>query len=352
MKNLANKIVLCVILAINAANFVSPNAFVVTLLFSLAISAFLEYFSSMKFCTGIILLYTAACTIFPQFIFFAPLIFFDVIFSKLQVLQLLIIIPMVMNSSYLTTKNSVYIFLFFLLSYVLKYQQNTYSKLYNLHIREHDELTITTQKLAEKVTELTDHQGEEIVLAKLNERNRIAREIHDNVGHLLSCSILQIGAIMAVTKEDFTKESLLLVKNTLDTGMNSIRDSVHDLHEVSIDLYAKLHEIVRNFQFCKAELTYEISRQLDVKFKYALISIVKEALANVIKHSNATEVAVKLYEHPKIIQLIIWDNGTKISKNSQNGMGLESIKQRAEAFDGIVNFNSEVGFKIFISFRI
>ena len=204
--------------------------------------------------------------------------------------------------------------------------------------------------LENKIEDLLTREDSQVNIATLNERNRISREIHDNVGHLLTSSIIQIGAVMAITKEENTKELLGNIKNTLDLGMNSIRDSIHNLHNDSVDLYLQLSNILKNFKFCKVDFLYEVSSDMEINYKYAVIAIVKEALANVIKHSNATKVIIRLYEHPSLYQLIIHDNGNKKEKLSEGGMGLEGIKSRVNNLNGIVNFNEEEGFKIFISF--
>ena len=68
-------------------------------------------------------------------------------------------------------------------------------------------------------------------MATLKERNRIAREIHDNVGHMLSRAILQMGALSTVYEEEPLHGQLLKVNDTLNLAMNNIRESVHDLHD-------------------------------------------------------------------------------------------------------------------------
>lgn len=178
-------------------------------------------------------------------------------------------------------------------------------------ITQRDTLTELSITLEQKVAELMQKQDDDVTLATLNERTRIAREIHDNVGHLLSSSILQLGALMAITKDESTKQNLSILKDTLSTGMDSIRSSVHNLQDNAVDLYSQVNRIVKEFTFCKAELNYDMTETIPIQSRYAVIAIVKEALANVIKHSNATHVTISLYEHPKLYQLIISDNGTK-----------------------------------------
>ncbi|WP_331654688.1 sensor histidine kinase, partial [Anaerosporobacter sp.] len=95
----------------------------------------------------------------------------------------------------------------------------------------------------------------------------------------------------------------------------------------------------------------------DAKIKSCLINIVKESLNNVIKHSNATHVSIKLLEHPAMYQLIVADNGTLTSTAkwylSQNkvgdGMGLQSMADRIKSFQGNFNIITDKGFEIFIT---
>ena len=62
--------------------------------------------------------------------------------------------------------------------------------------------------------------------------------------------------------------------------------------------------------------------------KYAFLSITKEALSNIIKHSNATAVSILMREHPALWQLVIQDNGTLQSPSATEGIGLENMKER------------------------
>ena len=66
--------------------------------------------------------------------------------------------------------------------------------------------------------------------------NRIAREIHDNVGHMLTRALLQTGALAVCIKEESLKASVAALQETLDSAMTSIRSSVHKLHDDAIPL--------------------------------------------------------------------------------------------------------------------
>ncbi len=350
MNSVFNRLILFLGLTAFILTSVSPQKAILPLLSAIALSGFLEYFNSAKLNMSVFVGYTVLCAIYPQFIYFLPLAFYDIILTKHQLFALLSLIPILTNISGFSINQALVMFLFSIIELILKFRSLKTSELHSKFIKQRDDLTEISIRLEQNIKELTDRQDTEVNLATLNERNRIAREIHDSVGHLLSSSILQIGAVMAVTKEETTKSNLETVKKTLDQGMNSIRESVHNLHDNSIDLYSQLNQLIKDFTFCTASLNYEINSVLNAKVKYAVIAIVKEALANVMKHSNATNVIVSLYEHPSLYQLIILDNGTDFKKNQGNGMGLESINQRVYSLNGIINFSNTNGFRIFISF--
>ena len=190
-------------------------------------------------------------------------------------------------------------------------------------------------------------QNYEIYAATLRERNRIAREIHDNVGHLLSRTILLTGAAKTVN-QDKNMESLLEGLDTsLNSAMNSIRSSVHNLHDESETLREITEGIIKDFENCTME--YDMSEIIPNKIKYCFAAIIKEALSNVIKHSNATAVKIVLREHPALYQLCIEDNGKGYSEKEADskGIGLKNMQERVTSLGGTLQINGKNGFRIF-----
>ena len=204
--------------------------------------------------------------------------------------------------------------------------------------------------LAQKNKALLEKQDYEIYNATLRERNRIAREIHDNVGHVLSRSILMVAAAKTINKETGTASLLEKLEESLNSAMNSIRNSVHDLHDEAVNLEEVEKSLVSEFTFCQADLTYDMSRVVPREVKYCFISITKEALANVIRHSNATKVSVIVREHPALYQLCIRDNGTAEGFGQrQEGIGIANMKERVNALNGTIQITAKNGFRIFIT---
>jgi signal transduction histidine kinase len=219
-----------------------------------------------------------------------------------------------------------------------------------------------SQLLEEKNQSLLKNQDYEINLATLNERNRISKEIHDNIGHLLSRALLQVGALLTITKEDITKDGLSSLKDSLSGGMDQIRNSIHHMYDESIDLYVQIEHLVKEFTFCPIIYEYDIKNTPAIQLKHNIIGIIKEALANIIRHSNATKVTIILREHPAMYQLVVQDNGAideRLQKDLSpifekqeygDGMGLRNISDRVKSFGGNINLSVDHGFKLFITF--
>lgn len=203
-------------------------------------------------------------------------------------------------------------------------------------------------------------QDYEIYAATLKERNRIAREIHDNVGHLLSRSILITGAAKAINASDALSPVLNDLDHSLNQAMTSIRTSVHDLHDESLNLKEAAESLTSDFTFCPVTLNYDMGFEVPREIKYCFISIVKEALSNVARHSNATLVQITMREHPALYQLCIEDNGTleeglSFSENnrealfSSRGIGLSNMNDRLKILNGNLQITIQKGFRLFIT---
>lgn len=202
--------------------------------------------------------------------------------------------------------------------------------------------------LTEKNRALLEKQNYEIYTATLKERNRIAREIHDNVGHLLSRSILLVGAVKAVSREESLSQTLDSLESTLNSAMDNIRRSVHDLHDEAVNLEDAIQALLKDFTFCPVTLKYDAGRAVPRDVKYSFISITQEALSNMIRHSNATHASITLREHPALYQLCIEDNGT-LDRAEGAGIGISNMKERILALNGNIQISSGQGFKIFIT---
>lgn len=271
--------------------------------------------------------------------------------------------------------------------------------------RLRDDSSEKSRRMKKQNQELERSRDAEIYTAQLAERNRIAREIHDNVGHMLSRALLQMGALLSIHKEEPVHSQLMGLRETLDTAMTNIRSSVHDLHEESID-------VEKNIRDMAAPLAERFSVDIEVdvdekvmprQVKYALLGIIREAVSNIMKHSDGNHVLIRLIRHPALYQLIVHDwyeadppaassritesgdadrsgraasgesdrggraqsggadrNGRnmerdgavmerKSGKEADPGIGMENMRNRAESVGGTIHFSTEKGFRVFVS---
>lgn len=256
-------------------------------------------------------------------------------------------------------------------------------------------------KLRERNKRLIAEQDNEIRLATMSERNRIAREIHDNVGHLLSRALIMLGAIRTVsaagetgadsgdgtaaadgTREDGTREDgtrtetdgavktagtqtallyLDQLEATLDTAMHEMRKSVHDLHDDSVDIRKNIDDMVKELEStgrCSVVTDIDAGSGLDKNIRITLTAILREAVANYLRHSNGDRVEIVLHEHPGFITLSVADNGILSEEDREKirtgigdniGVGLNNIRERADSLGGTAAFYTDHGFRVFVN---
>lgn len=256
----------------------------------------------------------------------------------------------------------IYIILISALAIVLSIRSERLEFLSRDYRRVRDDSVEKNNKLRLQNMELINARDTEIYNAQLSERNRIAREIHDNVGHTLSRAILQMGALLAIHKEEPVHGQLEEVRQTLDSAMNNIRSSVHDLHDDSIDVKASIGQMAELLKpNHNLNVDIDIGNDMARPVKYAVIGITKEAISNINKHSKNKDVTISLNEHPSMYQLVIHDYDSSKENEEQKksssdsasdhevGMGLENIRSRVESVNGTLTISTDNGFRIFVS---
>ena len=226
------------------------------------------------------------------------------------------------------------------------------------HLR--DDAAEQQQTLSRQNEALMEARDGEIMTAQLAERNRIAREIHDNVGHTLSRALLQVGALLAIHKEEPVHTQLTGVRETLDSAMNNIRTSVHDLHDSSVNLEATVRQMAEPLEGAfQVKVEIDVSEDMPREKKYGLIGILREGISNILRHSRNDAVLIQILEHPGFYQMILHDylsrEGSRRSapvagkESAVPGIGLTNIEARVRGMGGTVQITEEEGFRIFVS---
>ena len=216
--------------------------------------------------------------------------------------------------------------------------------------RIRDGLQERTLALEARNRDLADRQDYEVELATLAERARIAREIHDNVGHQLTRASLQTEALRVVhANEPGVAADFADVKRTVDEALQLVRASVHALNDNAADLSVQLERIVEDVRSDGGpQIELEVmTEHAPANVANCFAAVLREALSNTMRHACAQTVTIRCMEHPSFYQLIVTDDGTggtqASSRGVAEGMGLGSMRERVEALGGTFTAGPRAG---------
>lgn len=187
-------------------------------------------------------------------------------------------------------------------------------------------------------------------LAITQERNRLAREIHDNLGHTLTIVNVQIEAAKAVMDSDPDRalDALDKAQELAQEGLSGVRRSVAALRESPVsnrslsEAIASLVEEERSAGIITEFISVGEPQPLEHKVALALYRVAQEGLTNVHRHARASRVDVMLEFQQDEVRLEIKDNGVGAAEIS-GGFGLLGIRERMHLLGGSLEVNSDVG---------
>lgn len=356
MKRIIDQTILLVYCMAVGWQVLVDTSFVIAFLAAVIHASVCDYTASGRWSLAATLVYLFAAVFKPQFLLFSPLVLYSVFAYQQYFLAAASEILCLYHYFPENPKVLCLLVAGHAVACLVQYRTEGSQYLENKLRKIRDDDTELQIVLEEKNRTLRKKQDYEIYAATLKERNRIAREIHDNVGHMLSRSILMVGAMKAIQKEDALSETLKQLEDTLNTAMDNVRESVHDLHDESVNLKETLEALTGEFTFCPATLIYDMGYDVPREIKYSFIAIIKEALSNVMKHSDATVVRITAREHPGLYQLIVADDGKRIDsrrierrKELSDGIGLKNIEDRTKSLGGNLQVQTKEGFCIYVT---
>jgi PAS domain S-box-containing protein len=195
-------------------------------------------------------------------------------------------------------------------------------------------------------------QAEETTI--LNERNRMAREIHDTLAQAFTGILVQVGAATQVLTDDVeaTQAHLEMIDELARTGLTEARRSVSALRPQLLeegDLSSALHRLVIQMRAATdTALVYEVqgtAYSLSAEVENNLLRMGQEALTNAVKYARASRICIELvYENIQCI-LRVKDNGQGFGVGSvpSNGFGLLGMSERAERIGAQLRIQSQPG---------
>jgi NarL family two-component system sensor histidine kinase LiaS len=227
-----------------------------------------------------------------------------------------------------------------------------------VEVSVHDEIGQLEQHFNQMAGQLAESMAQRQALAEQNarlaERARLSRDLHDSVKQHLFAVSMQVGAALAQTEkngEGATRRHLLEADALISQAQQDLTALIHELRPSALQqkgLSAALREQAldwgRQHSIAVAlDLSEEATAPLAVE--EAFWRIAQEALSNVARHSQATSVQVRLQYLPDEVMLSISDNGRgfAMTDGQQNGIGLHSMRERMAAVGGSVTIQSEPG---------
>lgn len=207
------------------------------------------------------------------------------------------------------------------------------------------ELTLANRRLRQYALLIEDQ-------ATLQERNRIAREMHDSVGHSLTAQSIQLENTAVFLEQDLAqaRQHLHKAQQLGKEALQNVRHSVATLRNhplKSKSLANALTELLDEFEGnngIKIEPKISIQYNLSKEVATALYRVTQEALTNIAKHSGASLVKIKLIAKLEDISLSIVDNGQGFNpKINTTGFGLQSMRERIESVGGKLILHSKTG---------
>lgn len=187
--------------------------------------------------------------------------------------------------------------------------------------------------------------------SKQAERVRIARNIHDLLGHHLTALTINLQVAARISEG----EAQLKIKQCHDLSkllLSDVREAVSEIREKShIKLHHALHALSDNVPNLHIEMELEANLNIvDVNMAEAILRCVQESITNTLKHSDATCFHIGLKQENEKFQLTMYDNGTpKKYKALNEGNGLLGIKERIHNLGGAVKAEfTDNGFRTFI----
>lgn len=226
------------------------------------------------------------------------------------------------------------------------------------NMRQKQVLTEQRQEISEhKVEQVLRDQELRVVDAVMQgqelERVRIARDLHDRVGSLLSAVKMQFGALEGrIEKVQATAgEQYKRVTDLLDTAVGEVRRISHDMEHGNLATFglATALEDLRDAVHVPGKLevelnTFGLTDRLDKRLEVAAYRMVQEAVSNALKHAKADHLSIQATRSEALLNLMVEDDGTGFDpEKADGGMGMSNLRSRAAEFNGSVRIDSLPG---------
>lgn len=218
---------------------------------------------------------------------------------------------------------------------------------------ENEKKDILYKELLDTHKKLKEYANEVKRLSVIEERNRIARDIHDNLGHNMTALIMQLQMSEHYLNQNNPPKSQELLVSSIKTAKDSlsgIREVVETLRGLDTPLSPeKAIKILMNEFSEKTGAVIDLKINGKTTHNYeadtAMYHVLQESLTNAVRHGKATEILAELDYSDTAIRFNIKDNGVGV-KSMNEGYGMKGIRERVKNLKGNVEFKSCDGFNV------
>lgn len=217
-----------------------------------------------------------------------------------------------------------------------------------------EEVNILYHELQAANEQLTEYADMSEKMAQTKERNRLAREIHDTLGHTLTGIATGLDACLALmdVSPEQTRKQLLLLSEVSREGIKDIRRSVSELRPDALErlsLSVAIRKMITDMSRASDVQIYFETEEKNMKFdedeENAVYRVIQESITNAIRHGRAKHIWISFQKTEGEILLLIKDDGIGC-KEVKNGFGTRHIVERIEMLGGRVTFDGQHGFTV------
>jgi len=188
--------------------------------------------------------------------------------------------------------------------------------------------------------------------AIIKERNKMAGDIHDSVGHQLTTALVQLEAVSVLMDKDAkqAKRRLKIIKEQIKLGLNELRNSIRELKDENfVDFEDSLNDLCKRIESTTSIAVVANFVQIDnipVNYRKTIYNMCMEAMTNAIKHGKCNKIVLDISLKSNNIVVKIANAGV-IPEYVEPGFGLKKMKDRIEELNGLLkNYSSSFGFSI------
>lgn len=231
-------------------------------------------------------------------------------------------------------------FIFFLMIYIAN------------EVQENERMTQELIMVHQVNHELENYAAVSEKIAEDKERKRLAREIHDTLGHALTGIAAGVEACIAMIdiNPEATKKQLMVISKVVRQGIVDVRNSLNKLRPGALEQHGfkgAIENMIEEFTSV-SDLTISLDYRLDkVDFENTkediLFRVIQESVTNAVRHGDATHIDISLYIEDNSLYLKIQDNGQGCEE-IHYGFGLKQMKERLGMINGKVAYDGHHGF--------